>query len=148
MCVCVVVVWSSGNILNGGTQRGGAYGFKLETLLKIDGMKAADNKSTPLDFLAQYAVNAPSAASILDLAQVRSWPRASSGVLNDGTLCCAAWLCAVVVQGMTPVAAAKAESLQQIQSDLDGLNRSLKQGMNEVGSSTMRVWCTAAAVTC
>lgn len=49
---------------------------------------------------------------------------------------------------MTPVAAAKAESLQQIQSDLDGLNRSLKQGMNEVGSSTMRVWCTAAAVTC
>eukprot|EP00339_Tiarina_fusa_P000898 CAMPEP_0117015036 /NCGR_PEP_ID=MMETSP0472-20121206/12086_1 /TAXON_ID=693140 ORGANISM="Tiarina fusus, Strain LIS" /NCGR_SAMPLE_ID=MMETSP0472 /ASSEMBLY_ACC=CAM_ASM_000603 /LENGTH=981 /DNA_ID=CAMNT_0004718743 /DNA_START=178 /DNA_END=3124 /DNA_ORIENTATION=+ len=48
------LVLAIGNFLNGGTFRGGAYGFKLETLVKITEVRAADNKTNMLNYLAQY----------------------------------------------------------------------------------------------
>ena len=49
----------TGNYLNGGTSRGGAYGFRLETLVKAESIKGADNKTTLVDVLAVFATTAP-----------------------------------------------------------------------------------------
>jgi len=46
-------VLAIGNHMNGGTARGGAYGFKLETIGKLGTVKSADNKRTLLHFLAE-----------------------------------------------------------------------------------------------
>ncbi|KJE97247.1 hypothetical protein CAOG_007686 [Capsaspora owczarzaki ATCC 30864] len=42
-----------GNYLNGSTPRGGAYGFKLNTLMKINEVHGADRKYTLVDFLLE-----------------------------------------------------------------------------------------------
>jgi len=42
-----------GNYLNGGTTKGGAYGFKLDTINKLKSTKSSDNKSTLLHFLVK-----------------------------------------------------------------------------------------------
>ena len=42
-----------GNYLNGGTNKGAAWGFKLDTLSKIVGTKTIDGKSTLLHYLAR-----------------------------------------------------------------------------------------------
>jgi hypothetical protein len=47
------VVLAVGNYLNGGTQRGQAYGFKLEVLKKLRDTKSADNQTTLLHYLVQ-----------------------------------------------------------------------------------------------
>ena len=47
------LVLAVGNYLNGGTFRGGAYGFKLETLVKLGEVKTVDNKATMYNYLAQ-----------------------------------------------------------------------------------------------
>ena len=41
-----------GNYLNGGTNKGAAWGFKLDTLSKLSGTKTVDNKSTLLHYIA------------------------------------------------------------------------------------------------
>eukprot|EP00966_Prymnesium_polylepis_P259307 5989430-Prymnesium_polylepis.1 len=41
------VTLALGNYLNGGTAKGAAWGFKLESLSKIVGTKTVDGKSTP-----------------------------------------------------------------------------------------------------
>eukprot|EP01099_Mayorella_cantabrigiensis_P001979 TRINITY_DN1859_c0_g1_i3.p1 TRINITY_DN1859_c0_g1~~TRINITY_DN1859_c0_g1_i3.p1 ORF type:complete len:666 (-),score=201.40 TRINITY_DN1859_c0_g1_i3:108-2000(-) len=46
-------VLSIGNYINGGTARGGAYGFRLETLPKLADMKANDGKTTLIHFLIE-----------------------------------------------------------------------------------------------
>ncbi len=40
-----------GNYLNGGTAKGGAYGFKIDTINKLKGTKSADNKLNLQHFL-------------------------------------------------------------------------------------------------
>lgn len=47
-----------GNYMNGGTARGAAYGFRLEALTALMTIKASDNKSTLLHFLAKTAQDA------------------------------------------------------------------------------------------
>ena len=42
-----------GNYLNGGTNKGGAYGFRLDSLNKLGGTKTVDNKSTLLHYIAR-----------------------------------------------------------------------------------------------
>lgn len=42
---------AAGNYLNGQSQRGGAWGFKIEQLDKIMDMKANDNKTTLLSVI-------------------------------------------------------------------------------------------------
>ncbi len=55
----------AGNYLNGGTNRGGAYGFRLETLVKADSIKGADNKTTLVDVVANLALTAPGDAKAM-----------------------------------------------------------------------------------
>uniref|UniRef100_A0AAV1THF0 FH2 domain-containing protein n=1 Tax=Peronospora matthiolae TaxID=2874970 RepID=A0AAV1THF0_9STRA len=47
------VVLSLGNALNDGTSRGGAKGFRLNILLKLNQVKAADNSTNLLNYLAK-----------------------------------------------------------------------------------------------
>ncbi|KAI9922300.1 hypothetical protein PsorP6_001218 [Peronosclerospora sorghi] len=47
------VVLSLGNALNDGTSRGGAKGFRLNILLKLNQVKAADNSINLLNYVAQ-----------------------------------------------------------------------------------------------
>jgi diaphanous 1 len=39
-------VLAIGNYLNGQTNRGGAYGFKIDSLVKLSDIKMKDNKTT------------------------------------------------------------------------------------------------------
>jgi len=48
------VVLRLGNFLNGGTARGGLYGFKLDALLKLATIKSVDSKLTLMHFLADW----------------------------------------------------------------------------------------------
>lgn len=48
------LILSLGNFLNGKTNRGDTYGFKLDTLKKIPDMKSADNKTNLLQYLATF----------------------------------------------------------------------------------------------
>jgi hypothetical protein len=61
--IVMATVLALGNHLNGGTARGGAYGFKLNTLTKLINTKTTDNKMNLLHYLieilmAQVYVNA------------------------------------------------------------------------------------------
>jgi len=48
------IVLAMGNYLNGGTARGQAWGFKLDTLLKISDVKTTDNKETLLHYITRF----------------------------------------------------------------------------------------------
>eukprot|EP01036_Dinobryon_divergens_P010219 gene10219-13691_t len=48
------IVLAIGNYLNGGSPRGGVYGFKLEGLLKLATVKSVDNKQSLMNFLAYH----------------------------------------------------------------------------------------------
>jgi diaphanous 1 len=48
------IVLALGNYLNGGTPRGGVYGFKLDGLQKLSTVKSVDNKLTLMNFLAMH----------------------------------------------------------------------------------------------
>ncbi len=43
-----------GNYLNGTTNRGGAYGYKLDTLVKVNEFKTNDNKKTLLYYVMEF----------------------------------------------------------------------------------------------
>lgn len=48
------IVLALGNHINGSTARGGAYGFKLESLVKLMDMKSVDGSQTMMNYLAAY----------------------------------------------------------------------------------------------
>ena len=48
------VILAIGNYMNGEGKRGGVWGFKLDTFEKLKRHKAADGKSTLLDFIITY----------------------------------------------------------------------------------------------
>jgi hypothetical protein len=54
-----------GNHLNGGTNRGGAYGFRLESLMKADSIKGADNKTTLVDVVVTVTLTAAGDARLM-----------------------------------------------------------------------------------
>ena len=51
--VVLATVLALGNHLNGSTARGGAYGFKLNTLTKLINTKTTDNKMNLLHYLIE-----------------------------------------------------------------------------------------------
>jgi diaphanous 1 len=60
------VVLALGNYLNGGTARGGLYGFKLDALLKLATIKSVDNTQSLMNYLVAWCEkNAP---ELLELA--------------------------------------------------------------------------------
>ncbi len=48
------VILLYGNYLNGTSNRGGAYGFKLDTLAKLSEVKSSDNKKTLFYYIVEY----------------------------------------------------------------------------------------------
>lgn len=48
------IVLALGNHMNGGTGRGGAWGFAIESLVKMTDVKSVDGSQTMMNYLAQY----------------------------------------------------------------------------------------------
>lgn len=80
------VVLSLGNALNDGTARGGATGFRLSILLKLNQVKASDNSITLLNYVAKVLRDKD--PSILDfdksLPSIESASRVTVQVLKAG----------------------------------------------------------------
>ena len=51
------IILAHGNYLNGITMRGGAFGFNLESLSKIEEMRSKDNKITLLEYIIDYIID-------------------------------------------------------------------------------------------
>eukprot|EP01028_Stygiella_incarcerata_P002714 TRINITY_DN1517_c0_g1_i2.p2 TRINITY_DN1517_c0_g1~~TRINITY_DN1517_c0_g1_i2.p2 ORF type:complete len:480 (-),score=127.74 TRINITY_DN1517_c0_g1_i2:91-1530(-) len=61
------VVLAFGNFLNGGTPRGQAYGFKMDTLLKLETVRASDGRTTLLDYIVRHVrLHEPNAAAFCE----------------------------------------------------------------------------------
>ncbi|KAJ0395533.1 hypothetical protein ATCC90586_006759 [Pythium insidiosum] len=80
------VVLSLGNALNDGTARGGAKGFRLSILLKLNQVKASDNSMTLLNYVAQLLRKKdPSILSFdEELPSIESASRVTMQVLKAG----------------------------------------------------------------
>ncbi|KAL4176693.1 hypothetical protein KRP22_001634 [Phytophthora ramorum] len=80
------VVLSLGNALNDGTARGGAKGFKLNILLKLNQVKAADNSINLLNYVAKLLRAKDSAILDFDqsLPSIESASRVTTQVLKAG----------------------------------------------------------------
>jgi hypothetical protein len=48
------IILAFGNYLNGTSNRGGAYGFRLDTLAKLSELKSLDNKKTLFSYIVEY----------------------------------------------------------------------------------------------
>jgi len=73
-----------GNYLNGNTSKGGAFGFKLETINKLKNTKSADNKLTLLHFLVK-TINSKfndARSFLVDLNNIVAASKIESGALN------------------------------------------------------------------
>jgi len=97
------LILAVGNFLNGGTFRGGAYGFKLETLVRITEVRAADGKTNMLNYLATLCESKDKYRDLLN-------------ILDD----------------FPHIAAACTESIPQAQSDLNKLKGELSQVANAI----------------
>ena len=76
-------VLALGNLLNGTSARGGAYGFKLADLNKLVQVKSADNKTTLLHYLAKF-LSSRSDTAIDDLKnQLNALPEAKDILIAD-----------------------------------------------------------------
>jgi hypothetical protein len=60
------IVLAVGNYLNGGTPRGGVYGFKLDGLLKLSTIKSVDNKMSLMDFISSHCEDTDAGVAIID----------------------------------------------------------------------------------
>ncbi|KAG7386450.1 hypothetical protein PHYPSEUDO_000279 [Phytophthora pseudosyringae] len=80
------VVLSLGNALNDGTARGGAKGFKLSILLKLNQVKAADNSINLLNYVAKVLRAKDPAIIEFDesLPSIESASRVTTQVLKAG----------------------------------------------------------------
>jgi len=63
------LVLAIGNFLNGGTFRGGAYGFKLDTLVKMGEVKGVDPKLTMMHYLAQTCESKEKYKELLEIGK-------------------------------------------------------------------------------
>jgi hypothetical protein len=61
------LVLGIGNYLNGGTPRGRAHGFKLDSLVKLATIKSVDSKNTLIHYLAELVNNRE--AELLDVGE-------------------------------------------------------------------------------
>ncbi|RLN58591.1 hypothetical protein BBJ29_005488 [Phytophthora kernoviae] len=80
------VVLSLGNALNDGTARGGAKGFRLNILLKLNQVKASDNSTNLLNYLAMVLRAKDPAILEFDksLPSIESASRVTTQVLRAG----------------------------------------------------------------
>jgi hypothetical protein len=76
------IVLAYGNYLNGTSTRGGAFGFKLDTLNKIADIKSNDNKKTLLNFIVEWLIN-NQRNDLLEIKFDNQGGEISINVLND-----------------------------------------------------------------
>jgi len=76
----LMITLAFGNYLNGGTPKGGAWGYKLNTLNRLQGSKTADNQSSLLHYLADYVLKAtpPTRAFMDDIKECQEACRVES----------------------------------------------------------------------
>jgi len=81
------VTLALGNYMNGGTRKGQAYGFKINSLNKMCNTKTANNKETMLHFLVKVMQAKFAAYKNLgsDLEDLPAAVRVQSSMLNDET---------------------------------------------------------------
>lgn len=91
MCVlhsvcCDARVDGVGNYLNGGTSRGGAFGFKIDILPKLSAIKTIDNKLSMIDYVVVVLEHSAATASVVaNLEHVSAADRVvACGCLNAG----------------------------------------------------------------
>lgn len=77
------IVLALGNYLNGGTPRGGVYGFKLDGLQKLPTVKSVDNKLTLMNFLAMHCESIDDGFIISKLEEELSMAEEASRVSLD-----------------------------------------------------------------
>jgi len=133
------IILKIGNHMNGGTSRGGLYGFQIQTVNKLNDIKTGDRKTTLLDFVVEYCMeheqdlvkwpnDMPQLPDAADLTMANSLKdlKELQTALKKATTQCAA-LAAV------EDAAAQVEKLrvfiQQRKQEVDLLESSLKQSM-------------------
>jgi len=75
-----MITLAFGNYLNGGTPKGGAWGYKLNTLNRLQSSKTADNQSSLLHYLADYMLKAtpPTRAFMEDIKECHEACRVES----------------------------------------------------------------------
>lgn len=61
------IMLAHGNYMNGISNKGGAFGFKLDSLPKIEEMKSKDNKRTLLQYMVAYIFDDLKKPEILDI---------------------------------------------------------------------------------
>lgn len=77
------IVLALGNYLNGGTPRGGVYGFKLDGLQKLSTVKSVDNKQTLMNFLAMHCETIDNGIIISKLEEELSMTEEASRISLD-----------------------------------------------------------------
>ena len=87
--IVMEVVLATGNYMNGGSARGDATTFTLDTLNKLNTVKSVDNKSNLLEFIVEsLRLKAPDAFSLLDdMSTVRTAKGVSLGQLVVDSQC-------------------------------------------------------------
>lgn len=61
------VILAFGNYINGGSFKGGAYGYKLDILGKLDDLKSKDNKTTFSDYLVKFAEEKMKSENLMEI---------------------------------------------------------------------------------
>ena len=61
------IMLAHGNYMNGITAKGGAFGFKLDSLAKIEEMKDKNNKKTLLQYIVNFIIDDLKQPEILDI---------------------------------------------------------------------------------
>uniref|UniRef100_A0AAV1UQK8 Uncharacterized protein n=1 Tax=Peronospora matthiolae TaxID=2874970 RepID=A0AAV1UQK8_9STRA len=146
-----------GNYLNGSTPRGGAYGFKLDTLTKLHTLKSVDPRITLMHFLLrQLEEKAPDIITFAgevphiveakrlsldqlradlssyntELAMLKGQVRASKNDHIDGDK---------FFEVMTPFAKDAAEVLEELGRDFNGLETSYQDLVSSFGEDPRKV---------
>ncbi|CAH0480110.1 unnamed protein product [Peronospora belbahrii] len=146
-----------GNYLNGSTPRGGAYGFKLDTLMKLHTLKSVDPRVTLMHFLLRqleekapdvitFAGEVPHIAEAkrlsldqlradlstynTELAMLKGQVRASKNDHIEGDK---------FYEVMTPFAKDAGEVLEELGRDFDGLKTSYHELVSSFGEDPRKV---------
>lgn len=79
-------VLKTGNRMNSGTYRGGAQAFKLDTLLKLSDVRAADGKTTLLHFVVLEIIRSEGVRAVRAAREMRSMSSFNSEDLRDDSV--------------------------------------------------------------
>jgi len=118
------IVLKLGNYLNGGTSKGGAYGFKLDTLNKLKNTKSGDNQYTLLHYLITLITHSTDYRSLRDvideLQPLQQAVRVESSVLQ-GEVSKVSAAHNKLKQQLTAVPVIAADRFHRVMNDFDSV---------------------------